>query len=111
MRTPRPSSSTTILPPDLIGSSSRQLRKAISVPLATAQTGESARQRRDRERLGETGVSVMISPYGRRRQVDQASRDARRTEERESGEAFNISSAADVRLSPIAELVTRQRTK
>lgn len=67
------------LPPDLVGSSSRQLRQAINVPLATAQAGDSARQRRDKERLGgDERVSVMISPYGRRRVVDQESRDRNR---------------------------------
>lgn len=82
------SSSSSALPPDLVGSSSRQLRKAISVPLATPQAGESAKQRRDRERLGDDKVSVMISPYGRRREVDRSTRVARRernTEDRESG--------------------------
>ena len=76
------------LPPDLIGSSSRQLRKAISVPLATAQAGETAKHRRDSDRLGDKSLSVMISPYGRRIEVDRALRDARRSEqsqERESG--------------------------
>ena len=79
-------SSSDSLPPELVGSSSRQLRKAISVPLATAQSGESAKQRRDRERLGEKNVSVMISPYGRRRQVDSELRDARREERRLEGD-------------------------
>lgn len=64
------------LPPELVGSSSRQLRKAINVPLATAQAGESAKRRRDRDRLGED-YNVMISPYGRRRQVDSAVAEAR----------------------------------
>lgn len=60
----------------LIGSSSRQIRRAINVPLATAQAGESARQRRDKERLGgDERVSVMISPYGRRRAVESEQRE------------------------------------
>ena len=75
------------LPSDLIGSSSRQLRKAISVPLATAQTGENFRHRRDRERQADKGVSVTISPYGRRREVDLATRDARRTQHPPDGES------------------------
>lgn len=73
------------LPPELIGSSSRQLRKAISVPLATAQAGENAKNQRHRERLGENHVSVMISPYGRRREMDQATNDARRNKQRQDG--------------------------
>ena len=81
------------LPPDLVGSSSRQLRKAISVPLATAQAGESAKHRRDRERPGEQGVSVMISPYGRRREVNRATRDTRRDDlsrDSGSGQLFQV---------------------
>jgi nucleoporin NUP1 len=71
---PFASSSRDTIPADLIGSSSRQLRKAVNVPLATAQTGENARKRREKERLGDS--SSAISPYGRRK-VD-ASRDRRR---------------------------------
>ena len=68
-----PSSS---LPASLVGSSSRQIRRAINVPLATAQAGDSARARRDKERLGgDERVSVMISPYGRRRAVDSELRE------------------------------------
>ena len=67
---------TDTLPASLIGSSSRQIRRAINVPLATAQAGESARQRRDKERLGgDERVSVMISPYGRRRAVESEQRE------------------------------------
>lgn len=68
-----PSSS---LPASLIGSSSRQIRRAINVPLATARAGESAKSRRDKDRLGgDERVSVMISPYGRRRAVDSELRE------------------------------------
>ena len=72
------------IPPELVSSSSRQLRQAINVPLATAQAGDSARQRRDRERLGgDERVSVMISPYGRRKVVDREVRD--RSSRQENG--------------------------
>jgi hypothetical protein len=72
----RKSQPVDTLPASLIGSSSRQIRRAINVPLATAQAGESARQRRDKERLGgDERVSVMISPYGRRRAVESEQRE------------------------------------
>lgn len=72
----RKSQPVDTLPSSLIGSSSRQIRRAINVPLATAQAGESARQRRDKERLGgDERVSVMISPYGRRRAVESEQRE------------------------------------
>jgi nucleoporin NUP1 len=64
------------MPPDLVGSSSRSLRKAISVPLATAQAGDTARQRREKDRLGDD-YNVMISPYGRRKAVERDQRDQR----------------------------------
>ncbi|WVQ95603.1 hypothetical protein IAU59_002700 [Kwoniella sp. CBS 9459] len=65
--------------PSSIGQSSRTLRKTINVPLATAAAGDSAKQRRDKERLGgEDRVSVMISPYGRRKVADMNARDERR---------------------------------
>ena len=69
--------STSSFPSDLIGSSSRQIRKAINVPLATAQAGDTAKRRREKEWLGEE-YHVMISPYGRRIQADKAVRDVRR---------------------------------
>lgn len=72
----RKSTPSTTFPSALIGASSRQIRRAINVPLATAQAGESARQRRDKERLGgDDRVSVMISPYGRRRAADSEMRE------------------------------------
>lgn len=72
----RKSQPVDTLPSSLIGSSSRQIRRAINVPLATTQAGESARQRRDKERLGgDERVSVMISPYGRRRAVESEQRE------------------------------------
>ncbi|WVQ85907.1 hypothetical protein IAT38_008075 [Cryptococcus sp. DSM 104549] len=64
--------------PTLVGQSSRTLRKTINVPLATAAAGDSARLRRDKERLGDSSLSVMISPYGRRKVADKEARDARR---------------------------------
>ncbi|WVR08567.1 hypothetical protein IAU60_005622 [Kwoniella sp. DSM 27419] len=65
--------------PASIGQSSRTIRKTINVPLATAAAGDSAKHRRDRERLGgDDRVSVMISPYGRRKVADQSARDARK---------------------------------
>ena len=77
--------STGGLPPELIGSSSRQLRKAINVPLATAQSGDSARSRREKNRgTSMDDASMMISPYGRRRQMDSALFEARRKEVKES---------------------------
>jgi nucleoporin NUP1 len=83
------------LPAELIGSSSRQFRKSINVPLATAQAGESAKQRRDKERLGDD-YNVMISPYGRRKQVDRKAVEARKeakaraaTNEMDVGELTN----------------------
>lgn len=63
-RVPHDTSVAVPIPLELIGASSRALRKAISVPLATSQSGESARQRRERERLGDNH-NIMISPYGR----------------------------------------------
>lgn len=72
----RKSTASSSFPSALIGSSSRQIRRAINVPLATAQAGESARSRRDKDRLGgDERVSVMISPYGRRRAVDSEMRE------------------------------------
>ncbi|WWC72542.1 uncharacterized protein I206_106504 [Kwoniella pini CBS 10737] len=66
--------------PPLIGQSSRTMRKTINVPLATAAAGDSAKQRRDKDRLGgDDRVSVMISPYGRRKVADQQVRDDRRS--------------------------------
>ncbi|ORX41071.1 hypothetical protein BD324DRAFT_654664 [Kockovaella imperatae] len=79
------------LPPELIGASSRTLRQAISVPLATAMAGETARGRRDKDR-SENKASMMISPYGRRRQVDDATRDQRRSETRQRDEESTASS-------------------
>lgn len=77
------------LPSDLVGASSRSIRKAVQVPLATAQAGASAKQRRDRDRLGDERLSVLISPYGRRLQADQSLREARRSEEvHMDGESF-----------------------
>lgn len=64
------------MPPDLVGSSSRSIRKAISVPLATSQAGDSARSKREKERLGED-YNVMISPYGRRKAVERDQREQR----------------------------------
>ncbi|OWZ69448.1 hypothetical protein AYX14_05181 [Cryptococcus neoformans] len=64
--------------PPLLGQSSRTLRRSINVPLATAAGGESARQRKDKERFGDLGVSVMISPYGRRRVADREAREVRK---------------------------------
>ncbi|KIR35691.1 nucleoporin nsp1 [Cryptococcus deuterogattii MMRL2647] len=64
--------------PPLLGQSSRTLRRSINVPLATAAAGESARQRKDKERFGDLGVSVMISPYGRRRVADREEREVRK---------------------------------
>ncbi|WVQ70716.1 hypothetical protein IAR50_000238 [Cryptococcus sp. DSM 104548] len=63
--------------PPLLGQSSRTLRKTINVPLATAAAGESAKQRRDKERLGDS-VSVMISPYGRRNVADREAKEVKR---------------------------------
>ena len=74
------------IPADLVGASSRTLRKAISVPLATAMAGDTARGRREKERAEDKGrgVSAVISPYGRRRQVDEAHRESsRQTRERD----------------------------
>ncbi|WWC92241.1 uncharacterized protein L201_007195 [Kwoniella dendrophila CBS 6074] len=66
--------------PPLIGQSSRTMRKTINVPLATAAAGDSAKQRRDKERLGgDDRLSVMISPYGRRKVSDQQAREERRS--------------------------------
>ncbi|WWC65089.1 uncharacterized protein I303_107703 [Kwoniella dejecticola CBS 10117] len=66
--------------PSIIGQSSRTMRKTISVPLATAAAGDSAKQRRDKDRLGgDDRVSLMISPYGRRKVADQQARDDRRS--------------------------------
>ncbi|WVQ63325.1 uncharacterized protein L199_001477 [Kwoniella botswanensis] len=68
------------LPPVTIGQSSRTMRKTINVPLATAAAGDSAKQRRDKDRLGgDDRVSVMISPYGRRKVADQQAREERRS--------------------------------
>ncbi|KAK8850492.1 hypothetical protein IAR55_004410 [Kwoniella newhampshirensis] len=64
--------------PQILGQSSRTIRKTINVPLATAAAGDSAKQRRDKERLGDEKLSVMISPYGRRKVADQIAKDARR---------------------------------
>lgn len=84
---------------NLVGASSRALRTAINVPLSTSQAEEGQRSRHARERLGETPVSTMISPYGRRRQQDKVNRDARRDRtaemEEESG-ACRLVSSADV---------------
>ncbi|WWD20674.1 hypothetical protein CI109_105150 [Kwoniella shandongensis] len=70
--------------PQILGQSSRTIRKTINVPLATAAAGDNAKSRRDRERLGDEKVSVMISPYGRRKVADQIAKDARR--QRSNGE-------------------------
>ncbi|OCF54741.1 hypothetical protein L486_07875 [Kwoniella mangroviensis CBS 10435] len=68
------------LPPVTIGQSSRTMRKTINVPLATAAAGDSAKQRRDKDRLGgDDRVSMMISPYGRRKVADQQAREERRS--------------------------------
>jgi len=89
-------------PHDLVGASTRQIRKAINVPLATAQTRETLKNQREKEIQEERqrGVSVVISPYGRRRQADEDLRAARAAEkaardrvdalerERESGESI-----------------------
>ncbi|KAK4687194.1 hypothetical protein P7C73_g2935, partial [Tremellales sp. Uapishka_1] len=76
------SSNHRSLPVELIGASSRQIRKAVNVPLATAQAGETARKRREKERLSDSS-SVMISPYGRRRQADR-SQQAEKRERKQS---------------------------
>ncbi|WRT70661.1 uncharacterized protein IL334_007659 [Kwoniella shivajii] len=66
--------------PPLVGQSSRTMRKTINVPLATAAAGVSAKSRRDKDKLGgDDRVSVMISPYGRRKVADQEARDERRS--------------------------------
>jgi nucleoporin NUP1 len=72
-------------PAELVGASTRQIRKAINVPLATsitARAGETARSRREKELAAdrERGVSVLISPYGRRRQAEQEKREIRRSQ-------------------------------
>lgn len=74
--------SGTALPSELVGSSSRQLRKAINVPLATAQAGDSAKRRRDKERLGED-FNMMVSPYGRRKQTKRVERSGSAMDEGE----------------------------
>ncbi|WVN89751.1 uncharacterized protein L203_104981 [Cryptococcus depauperatus CBS 7841] len=86
--------------PPLLGQSSRTLRRNINVPLATAAAGESARQRRDKERLGERGVSVMISPYGRRRIADKEARDVHRRSQTQEGEYQPSPSPSDVKSEP-----------
>lgn len=55
------------------------------MPLATSQAGDTAKARRERERGEDKDLSIMISPYGRRRQVDKAAREARM--ESEAGES------------------------
>jgi nucleoporin NUP1 len=73
------------LPAELVGASTRQIRKAINVPLATAQTRETLRSKREKELQEDRqrGVSVLISPYGRRRQAEEELRSARAAEKRQ----------------------------
>ncbi|KAL7422814.1 hypothetical protein Q5752_002110 [Cryptotrichosporon argae] len=74
------------LPAELVGSSSRSIRRAIAVPLATAQAEENVRKagaaavaRRNPSNWDpEASVSNMISPYGRRKHVERAAREERR---------------------------------
>ncbi|EKD03413.1 nucleoporin nsp1 [Trichosporon asahii var. asahii CBS 8904] len=90
-KTPAPS---TGLPPSLIGSSSRQLRKAISVPLATQADKEKTKKKHGSEWLADKAISAMISPYGRRRAVDELARSQRR--ELAASRRAEAESASDV---------------
>lgn len=89
-KTPLIDASAPGLPSALVGSSSRNLRKAIAVPLATSQASENARSKRHGGDWMQDSVSAMISPYGRRKAVEQVARDerraARRREESEMSE-------------------------
>ncbi|BEJ11335.1 hypothetical protein CspHIS471_0107570 [Cutaneotrichosporon sp. HIS471] len=68
---------SSLLPPQLVGASTRQLRKAIAVPLATSAS-TSERKGHKAEWLSHGGgISSAISPYGRRRAVDMQAREQR----------------------------------
>ncbi|ODN82971.1 hypothetical protein L202_01212 [Cryptococcus amylolentus CBS 6039] len=89
--------------PPLLGQSSRTLRKTINVPLATAAAGESAKQRRDKERLGDS-VSVMISPYGRRNVADREAKEVRRQSRAEDREQRLSVTPSDARSDTVSNI-------
>ena len=70
-------------PHHLVGASTRQIRKEINVPLPTAHARETVRglREKDLQEERERGVSVLISPYGRRRAADEELRAARIAEQ------------------------------
>lgn len=72
-------------PAELVGASSRQIRKAINVPLATAQSRETLKSKMEKELKAdrERGVSVLISPYARRKAAEEELRAARAAERME----------------------------
>lgn len=72
-------------PVELVGASSRQIRKAINVPLATAQSRETLKSKMEKELRAdrERGKSVLISPYARRRAAEDELRAARVAERME----------------------------
>ncbi|AAW41168.2 nucleoporin nsp1, putative [Cryptococcus deneoformans JEC21] len=90
--------------PPLLGQSSRTLRRSINVPLATAAGGESAKQRKDKERFGDLGVSVMISPYGRRRVADREAREVRKHSRMESQEYRPSPTPSDARSETASQI-------
>jgi nucleoporin NUP1 len=76
--TGRAKSTDAGIPMDMLGASSRDLRKAIKVPLVARQTAE----KRQRERLGDNH-NVLISPYGRTQSVHREEQQRRREQSRE----------------------------
>ncbi|GMK54729.1 hypothetical protein CspeluHIS016_0113150 [Cutaneotrichosporon spelunceum] len=66
------------LPPNLVGASTRQLRKAIAVPLATSASAAERKGHKAEWLSHGGGVPSAISPYGRRRAVDLQAREQRR---------------------------------
>ena len=73
--------STPAVSTDMLGASSRELRKAIQVPMVARQTADRRRQ----ERLGENH-NPMISPYGRTQSVFREVQQKRREQTREPSE-------------------------
>lgn len=74
----RQATSSALLPASLVGASTRQLRKAIAVPLATSASASERKGHRADWLSHGGGVSAAISPYGRRRAVDMQAREQRR---------------------------------
>jgi nucleoporin NUP1 len=69
---------SSLLPPNMVGASTRQLRKAIAVPLATSASASELKGHKAEWLSHGGGVSSAISPYGRRRAVDIQAREQRR---------------------------------